>query len=64
MYASDKGWENPFPLPFCMLFAGYCLVLLVDKVIMHKIIESRLGHGMHGGGHSTVKPGEAEMASK
>ena len=42
-YAEQKLMENPFPLPFCLIFCGYLIVLLIDRVIMHNLI----GHGHH-----------------
>lgn len=42
-WAEQKEMANPFPLPFCMMFVGYQLVLLVDRVIMHQFI----GHHHH-----------------
>jgi solute carrier family 39 (zinc transporter), member 1/2/3 len=37
-WAEANEIESPFPLPYIMLFLGYMLILLIDRVIMHKII--------------------------
>lgn len=42
----DHEIENEFPLPFCLMFVGYQLVLLIDRVIMHKLVDH--GHHHHG----------------
>jgi hypothetical protein len=35
-YSISVGYENPFPLPFILFLAGYCLILLIDKVIFSR----------------------------
>jgi zinc transporter ZupT len=45
-FVKERHWENAFPLPFCLMFAGYLLVLLVDRVIMHNLVDH--GHHHHG----------------
>lgn len=35
--------EGAFPLPYALMFAGYVLILFVDRVIMHKLVD----HGHH-----------------
>jgi zinc transporter ZupT len=37
-WAEAHEIESPFPLPYIMLFLGNMLILLIDRVIMHKII--------------------------
>jgi solute carrier family 39 (zinc transporter), member 1/2/3 len=37
-WAEEHEIESPFPLPYIMLFIGYTVILLIDRVIMHKII--------------------------
>ena len=43
LYAELHDIEDAFPLPFVLMFAGYLLVLFIDRVIMHKLV----GHGHH-----------------
>lgn len=30
---AEKGNEDPFPLPYFLMFCGYTLILIVDKVL-------------------------------
>jgi zinc transporter 1/2/3 len=46
-WAEENEIESPFPLPFCMMFVGYLIVLLVDRVIMHKFLHEQVGHHHH-----------------
>jgi zinc transporter ZupT len=46
-YSEANEIERPFPLPFCMMFCGYLIVLLVDRVIMHKLVDLHVGHHHH-----------------
>ena len=48
----NEGQEPKFPLPFMLAFAGYTVVLMVDKVMFdsHSLFEGEHGHG-HGHGH-------------
>ena len=43
--------EKPFPLPYCCMFIGYIIVLLIDQVIMHKIISHSNVHHKHNKQH-------------
>ena len=36
-YAEEHELEEPFPLPYCMMFAGYILVLMIDRVIISEV---------------------------
>lgn len=45
-FIADHKLSNPFPLPYTCMFVGYIVVLLVDRVIMHNIIDH--GHHHHG----------------
>lgn len=29
----EKGIENPFPLPYLLVFVGYTFILIIDKVL-------------------------------
>ena len=46
------GKLTPFPLPYFLVFCGYTLVLIIDKVMFdsHALLEGPDGHG-HGHGH-------------
>ena len=46
-WALHEELEEPFPLPYCMMFVGYLIVLLVDRVIMHKFMHKHVGHHHH-----------------
>lgn len=46
-WAEHEEIEEPFPLPYCMMFVGYLIVLLVDRVIMHKFMHHSVGHHHH-----------------
>jgi len=46
-WAEEKELNRPFPLPFCCMFIGYLIVLLLDRVIMHNIIDHNHGHHHH-----------------
>lgn len=50
-----------FPLPFLLVFCGYTLVLIIDKVMFdsHALLEGEGGHG-HGHGHGHGKPEKEE----
>ena len=43
--------EKPFPLPYCCMFIGYIIVLLIDQVIMQKIISHSNVHHKHNKQH-------------
>ena len=45
-FIENHNLKNAFPLPYTCMFAGYLIVLLVDRVIMHNIIDH--GHHHHG----------------
>ena len=47
--ASSESEKEPFPLPFILVFVGYALILLIDRVIFdsHSLFDSH-GHS-HGG---------------
>ena len=36
-WADDKGIERPYPLPYVLIFAGYFLVLTLDKAIAYVV---------------------------
>ena len=44
---TEKGVENPFPLPYFLMFCGYTLILVVDKVLFdtHQLFDKT--HGSH-----------------
>ncbi len=47
--------DEPFPLPFILVFCGYTFILLVDKVMFdsHALFDHGHGHRHgHGHGHS------------
>ena len=48
----EEGVDSPFPLPYMLVFCGYTLVLIIDKVMFdsHALLEGPDGHG-HGHGH-------------
>ena len=45
----EKGVEKIFPLPELLIFSGYTIILIIDKVLFdtHSLFESNDGHG-HG----------------
>lgn len=54
-YAAEKKMERVFPLPFVLIYIGYLIVLVVDRVIAGFLLkltgkekEAHLAHG-HGG---------------
>ena len=54
-YAEEKKMERVFPLPFVLIYIGYLIVLVVDRVIAGFLLkltgkekEAHLAHG-HGG---------------
>lgn len=47
VWALERKLEKPFPLPYCCMFIGYLIVLLVDRVIMHKFMHAQVGHHHH-----------------
>lgn len=54
-YTEAKKQKDPFPLPFCLVFVGYVIVLFIDRVIMHNLLD----HGHHH--HGTKEQGECKM---
>ena len=46
-YTDENVTGEPFPLPFCCMFIGYLIVLLMDQVIMHRFIDHNVGHHHH-----------------
>ena len=57
-WAKEKEIERPFPLAYVMIFAGYMIVLAVDRVIAGWLLkltgkeaEAHIGHSHGGGGH-------------
>ena len=46
-WATNQNIIHPFPLPFCCVFIGYIIVLCVDRVIVHNIMEKFHGHHHH-----------------
>lgn len=46
-WVTEENIIRPFPLPFCCVFIGYIIVLCVDRVIMHNIMEKYHGHHHH-----------------
>ena len=43
----DKGQDTYFPLPYFLVFCGYTLILIMDKVLFdsHAILDGAHGHG-------------------
>ena len=35
-WAEENGYEKPFPVPYVLVFVGYVLILIVDRVISAK----------------------------
>ncbi len=53
--------DEPFPLPFILVFCGYTFILLVDKVMFdsHALFDHGHGDGHgHGHGHGNDKKEE------
>lgn len=46
-YSKEMEMTRPFPIPFACMFCGYLIVLLVDQVIMHKLVDLHVGHHHH-----------------
>lgn len=42
----NEGVSDPFPLPYFLVFCGYCLILVIDKVMFdtHSLFDD---HGQH-----------------
>lgn len=55
---SERGVEKVFPLPYVLLFIGYTLILLIDKVMFdtHALFD-----GKHG--DQIVDPAEIKLAN-
>lgn len=60
----EEGVDTPFPLPYMLVFCGYTLVLIIDKVMFdsHALLEGPDGHG-HGHGHGHGNGGHDEEIS-
>lgn len=53
-HLTSAAEEEPFPLPFVLVFAGYSFILLIDRVMFdsHALFEhGEEGHGDGKGGH-------------
>jgi len=64
-WAKEKQIDNPFPLPYVLIFMGYLLVLVIDRVLsgwllrlMGKEHEAHIGHS-HGSKQSHPPSTEA-----
>ena len=51
IWATEKHIDNPFPLPYVMMFVGYLIVLAIDRVLATCLLkatgkehEAHLGH--------------------
>jgi zinc transporter ZupT len=56
-----QGVDEPFPLPYVLLFCGYTLILLIDKVMFdtHALFDDGHGHGAE----AIVDPAEIKLAN-
>lgn len=60
LWAGIRGVEDPFPLPYFLVFCGYTLILIIDKVMFdtHALFD----HDEEGEAGSHLDPAELKLS--